>query len=167
MIEIRWSTAEDARALARLHARSWRNAYAGILPGLVIEQMVSRRGPAFWHRSSGVGRVLVLTLEGAVLGYATMGPDRRALRSGDRDAGEIYELYLAPEAQGIGLGRRLFDAARRELRAHGFRQLRVWALVGNETGCRFYRALAGTEWCRAHERIGDRDIEKIGFRWEL
>lgn len=166
MIEIRWSTAEDAQALARLHAASWRNAYAGILSRPSIERMVSHRGAAFWRRTSGAGRALVLTLDGAVLGYATMGFDRRAARTGDTDTGEIFELYLAPEAQGVGLGRRLFEAARGELSAYGLRRLRVWALAENEVGCRFYRALGGEEWSRTRERIGDREIEKVGFRWE-
>lgn len=166
MIEIRWSIAEDAEALARLHAASWHNAYAGILSRAVIARMVSHRGAGFWRRTSGAGRALVLTLDGTVLGYATMGVDRQAIRSGVRDTGEIFELYLAPEAQGVGLGRRLFEAARAELRAHGFARVRVWALAENEIGCRFYRALGGAERSHARERIGARELEKVGFHWE-
>lgn len=166
MIEIRWSTAEDAEALARLHAAAWRNAYAGILARPAIDRMISHRGPAAWRRTSGAGRALVLTLEGVVLGYATMGFDRRAARTGGAPEGEIFEIYLAPEAQGIGLGRRLFEAAAGELRAYGFRAFRVWALAENEIGCRFYRALGGLEDGRARERIGERMVEKVAFRWE-
>ncbi|TPE52111.1 GNAT family N-acetyltransferase [Amaricoccus solimangrovi] len=166
MIEIRWSTAEDAEPLARLHAASWRNAYAGILARPVIDRMISYRSAAFWRRTGGSGRALVLVLDGAVLGYATMGFDRRALRAGTRDTGEIFELYLAPEAQGIGLGRQLFEAARRELRAHGFRRLRVWALAENEIARRFYAGLGGHEEERAVERIGERDVEKVAFTWD-
>ena len=166
MIEIRWSTAEDAEALARLRAASWRNAYAGILSRPAIERMISYRGASYWRRTGTAGGALVITLDGTVLGYAMMGLDRRATEGGTRDAGEIFEIYLAPEAQGIGLGRRLFAAARAELRAAGFRRLRVWALAENEIGCRFYRALGGAERGRCRERIGEREIEKIGFHWE-
>jgi GNAT superfamily N-acetyltransferase len=165
VIEIRWSTAEDAETLARLRAASWRNAYAGILTRPAIEQMISYRGAAYWRRTSVAGRALVITLDETVLGYALMGFDRRATGAELRDTGEIFEIYLAPEAQGVGLGRKLFQAARAELRAAGLRRLRVWALGENEIGCRFYRALGGEEWSRGFERIGDRDIEKIGFRW--
>ena len=108
----------------------------------------------------------MLVLDGALLGYATMGFDRRAVRAGRNDLGEIFELYLAPEAQGIGLGRRLFEAARRELTRYGFRGLRIWALAENELGCRFYRALGGVEESRLRCRIGDREMEKIAFRWD-
>ncbi len=165
MIEIRWSRAEDAEALAKLRAASWRHAYAGILARPVIDQMVSHRGVSDWRRASAAGSALVLALDDAPLGYATMGLDRRALRSGQKGLGEIFELYFAPEAQGIGLGRRLFEAARRELATHGLRSLRVWALAENEGGCRFYRALGGTEEGRARSRIGDREMERIAFRW--
>lgn len=34
-------------------------------------------------------------------------------------SGEIFEIYLLPEYQGLGFGRRLFNAARQELAAHG------------------------------------------------
>ena len=48
----------------------------------------------------------------AVAGYANYGRNRaRSLHY----EGEIYELYLRPEFQGLGFGHRLFSAAKRDL----------------------------------------------------
>ena len=60
-------------------------------------------------------RALVLDCDDTLAGYATLGRSRAARRA--RPCGEIYELYLRPECQGCGLGRRLFAEARRELGA--------------------------------------------------
>ena len=54
----------------------------------------------------------MLDFADAVAGYASYGRNRMpALTYG----GEIFELYLTPEYQGVGLGRRMFAAAHREL----------------------------------------------------
>jgi len=59
-------------------------------------------------------------------------------------SGEIFELYLAPEYQGMGLGRRMFQAARGDLSAHGYHSFVVWALAGNERAVVFYEKLGGS-----------------------
>ncbi len=161
MEKTRWSSVEDSEAIALVHGDAWRHAYAGIIPGLSLERMVAARGPRWWIRMHGAGmRALVIESEGQVVGYATLGRSR-----GFHGAGEIYELYLEPRFQGLGLGRHLFTDARNHLRSHGLPSLHVWALADNEIGCRFYRALGGTPWARAPYRIGDRALDRIGFRW--
>jgi ribosomal protein S18 acetylase RimI-like enzyme len=164
MIGIRWSTAEDAEALAALHRAAWRNAYAGIIPGLALERMLARRGGGWWLRMHRLGaRALVLDFDGAIAGYATLGPSRGRDAGGSR--GEIYELYLRPECQGVGFGRRLFGAARERLGTAGLVRVRVWALADNAAACRFYSAMGGRECGRAEERIGGVALEKVGFAW--
>ena len=114
-------------------------------PGLTLERMIARRGPAWWSRMHGRGfRALVVDCDGTLAGYATLGRSRGA---GGRAFGEIYELYLRPEYQGCGLGRRLFAEARRKSwRRIGLDRLTVWALKReNEIACRFYRAMGGIE----------------------
>lgn len=160
-IETRWSTAEDADALAELQQAAWRGAYLGILPGPVIERMTSRRGPRWWRRLALVGApARVIALDGMLAGYATLGRDRRR-----RGAGEIYELYLRPECQGVGLGARLFRDARRQLETGGLPRLTVWTLSDNVGACRFYRALGGREAGRARETFDGAPVEKTAFAW--
>ena len=79
--------------------------------------------------------------------------------------GEIYELYLRPEFQGLGFGRRLFTATRRDLAQSGLRSLVVWALSDNDPAVEFYRALGGRAVARSSERIGDKTLDKVAFAW--
>lgn len=162
LVATRWSTETDSRALAEVHAVAWRYAYAGIIPGLTLERMIARRGPSWWWRMHDRGfRALVLDCDGAVVGYATLG---RVRTPADR-RGEIYELYLRPEVQGCGFGRRLFIDARARLREGGLDGLFVWALADNALACRFYRAMGGAEVARSRDRFCGMPLEKVGFGW--
>ena len=87
----------------------------------------------------------------SVVGYVSYGRNRvPALGYG----GEIFELYLAPECQGCGFGRRMFEAARKDLAGHGFSNLVVWALADNDRAVGFYRRLGGRVLRRARETFG-------------
>lgn len=76
--------------------------------------------------------------EGRFLGYAQVGPVKLPhpdCRPGD---GEVYQLYLLEEAQGLGLGRRLLETALDYLRIRrpGSVWLGVWS--GNLKAQAFY-----------------------------
>jgi GNAT superfamily N-acetyltransferase len=161
-IETRWSTMADDRGLADAHRAAWRYAYAGIIPGITLERMIARRGTGWWARMHDRGfRALVIDCDGTLAGYATLGRSRSPACPG----GEIYELYLRPECQGCGLGRRLFTRARRELASHGLQRLTVWALADNALACRFYAAMGGAEAARTQDRFCGVPLDKIGFAW--
>ena len=162
-IEVRPARREDVRALAEAHAEAWRGAYRGIIPAITLERMVSRRGEAYWRavtmRRQGL---LVLVFDGAVAGYAMLGRSRSAANA---RAGEIYELYLRPPYQGVGLGRHLFREARRTLESVGFRGLIVWALADNTAACAFYRRMGGRPTAEHVEHLGGANLAKIAFVW--
>ena len=79
--------------------------------------------------------------------------------------GEVYELYVKPEYQGIGLGTRLFLASRKELARFGFDSVVVWALADNDNACRFYHNAGGRKVARASERFGEVALTKIAYAW--
>ncbi len=49
--------------------------------------------------------------DGRLLGYAKVGPGKLPHAAMTKSAGELYQLYVRGEAQGLGLGRALLDAA--------------------------------------------------------
>ncbi len=164
LITIRDARESDAEAIAEVHDAAWRHAYRGIIPGRELERMIARRGPTWW-RSAIVrrSRLVVLDFDDAIGGYASYGRNRvPALAYG----GEIFELYIAPEFQGLGFGKRLFSAARKDLAEHGYASFLVWALAENEQALGFYRRLGGTIVRRAYERFGTEMRERVAFAFE-
>lgn len=164
LIEVRRAKPSDAVTIAATHDEAWRTAYRGIIPGAELEKLISRRGPAWWENAVRKGsRVSLLVFGERLAGYANYGRNRAKSLQYD---GEIYELYLRPEFQGLGFGRRLFTAARRDLAQSGLKSMVVWALSENDTAVEFYRALGGRAVARSSERFGARTLDKVAFGWQ-
>jgi len=161
VISIRAARPGDEAGIARVHDAAWREAYLGVIPGRDLERMIQRRGPAWWRRAIlGGTRLTVLDFDEAVAGYASYGRNRMPSLP---FSGEIFELYLSPEYQGAGLGRRMFQWARGDLAAHGYDSFVVWALAGNERAVHFYKRLGGQVVRRAPERFGPETRERVAF----
>jgi ribosomal protein S18 acetylase RimI-like enzyme len=164
LIEIRRAEAPDALALASIHNDAWRNAYQGIIPGPELDKLINRRGGKWWDGAIRQGsRISILTFGDTVAGYANYGRNRARSLIYD---GEIYELYLRPEFQGLGFGRRLFTAARRDLAQGEIRSLVVWALSDNDSAVEFYRALGGRPVARSCEKFGEKTLDKVAYAWQ-
>jgi ribosomal protein S18 acetylase RimI-like enzyme len=163
LIEIRRARAADAKAIADTHDEAWRNAYQGIIPGIELERLIWKRGAGWWQGAiRNRSRISLLAFGDTVAGYANYGANRARSLKFD---GEIYELYLRPEFQRLGFGRRLFNAARRDLAQGGRKSLVVWALADNEPAVAFYRALDGKVVARSSERFGDKTLDKVAYAW--
>ncbi|MEI8145260.1 MAG: GNAT family N-acetyltransferase [Alphaproteobacteria bacterium] len=161
--EIRLAKPADAALVAEVHDEAWRAAYRGLIPGMELEKLVLRRGPSWWETAIRKGnRIALLGFGDEVAGYANYGRNRARALSYD---GEIYELYLRPKFIGVGFGRKLFEAARRDLRLHGLDSAVVWALSDNEPAMGFYRSLGGKPIARSSESFGARSLDKTAFGW--
>ena len=163
LIEVRRAKLSDAQAVAATHDEAWRTTYRGIIPGPELDKLINRRGESWWSGAIRKGsRVSVLVFGEHVAGYANYGRNRARSLYYD---GEIYELYLRPEYQGLGFGRRLFTSARRDLAQGGMKSLVIWALSDNDPAVEFYRALGGRAVARSSERFGGRTLDKVAFAW--
>jgi ribosomal protein S18 acetylase RimI-like enzyme len=164
LIEIRRAKPSDAKAVASAHDEAWRTAYQGIIPGPELNKLINRRGETWWDGAIRKGsRVSILAFGEQIAGYANYGRNRARSLSYD---GEIYELYLRPEYQGLGFGRRLFTSARRDLAQSGMKSVVVWALSDNDPALEFYRALGGHAIARSSERFGDKVLDKVAYAWK-
>lgn len=163
LITFRPAAPSDAEAVAAIHDAAWRSTYQGIIPHLYLERMIVRRGPLWWQRQIKRGsKITLLVFDDVPQGYAAWGEARG---SWPWPAGEIFELYVSPVFQGVGLGTRLFSAARGELRRAGFERLVVWALKDNELACAFYEALGGVPVADVPERFGGVSLPRVAFAW--
>lgn len=151
---IREATLEDAEAVARIHVDAWRTSYAGIVPDSILAALSYDSRRRDWEKRVQVRETSVLVAErdGEVIAVGACGPNRSPL---DGYAGEIYELYVDPQAQGEGAGTQLFAALCERLREGGMERQALWVYADHHQGCAFYEKLGG-------ERIGERETEMAG-----
>lgn len=144
-VRIREATVADCAAVARVHVRSWRESFAGIVPQSFLDKMsVERRAEAFAGRfKDDAYRMFVAEVAGrGVVGFADFGEPREVIDGYD---GELYAIYLLPEFQRRGIGRRLF--------ARGVR-----FLVGRGKGSVYLLALAVSPYRSFYEKMGGRVV---------
>lgn len=162
-IDIRKAEPGDAAAIASVHHEAWEGAYSGIIPHGALNAMLSRRGARWWSNAiRRAASVLVVEIDGRIVGYATIGRNRARDLTQE---GEIYELYLRPEYQGVGLGTKLFRAARARLAAHGLKGMVVWALEDNEGAQSFYRGAGGRDVAEGVEIFDQKALKKVAYIW--
>lgn len=163
-IDIRRAEPRDADAIAEVHRQAWNGAYVGIIPHKALMAMVNRRGPQWWANAlRNATSILVIDIGGVIAGYATIGRSRAKQL---KPEGEIYELYLRPEYQGVGLGSRLFDAARQRLTEFGLKGMVVWALEDNDNAMSFYAGAGGNDIAEGAEVFDQKALRKVAFVWE-
>lgn len=162
-IEVRPAEPEDAAFIAEAHRASWEYAYAGLIPHRPLMKMIERRGETWWRKAvKGPATVLVADVGGTIAGYTTVGLNRaRALPQ----EGEVYEIYMRPEYQGIGLGYLLFGEARRLLKSLKCSGLVVWCLEDSDNAVRFFRSNGGIDAVEGVEEFDSVRLKKLGFIW--
>jgi L-amino acid N-acyltransferase YncA len=162
-ITIRAAHPSDARAIARLDVETWRTTYAGVLSADYLVGLSQRRREIGWlHAIAREPRDVRVAVdgEGEVLGFGSCGPNR-----GDPGfAGEVFTLYVAPDWQNRGIGRRLLISLFGRLVACGRRSAIIWVLRDNP-GRFFYARLGGREVRRKTIPVGGAAVEAAGYGW--
>ena len=162
-ITIRPARPADASGIARLDVETWRTTYAGVLSAAYLVGLSERRREAGWRSTilhePGNVRVAV-DARGEVQGFGSCGPNR-----GDPPfAGEVFTLYVAPDRQNRGIGRRLLVTLFRRLVALGRNSAIVWVLRDNPSRF-FYERLGGRPARRKAITVGGRSVEAVGYGW--
>lgn len=130
MIEARLAVPADAERIADIRIASWRDAYAHLLSAGFLERLEPRADGVRGAIESGRAQIVVVELDGDVVGFAIAGPPREP--DPPRDW-ELSLLYQYPRVHGTGTGQALLDAA------VGDRPAFLWVAEDNPRAHAFYR----------------------------
>jgi ribosomal protein S18 acetylase RimI-like enzyme len=156
----------DAAALGRVHVRSWRETYPGILPQAALNRMnaavhARRFANELIRAKPGQVTLIAESQDGAV-GYVS-----GSVLSGDARAAdaEVFTLYVLRAAQGVGVGRALLISAARVLQAEGAKSLMLFVLSRNEPARHFYERLGGEAFAEVASNGWGQGLTETAYRW--
>jgi ribosomal protein S18 acetylase RimI-like enzyme len=173
---IREANLEDAAGMAKVHVDTWRAAYQGIIAADFLAGLSYETAADGWQKAiqakTAVEAIFVACREppGAagnseqgIVGIVMGGPERS---QDPYYQAEIYCLYVLPEAQNRGLGRRLIAAsARRLVQQLQAKTLLVWVLAENPYR-QFYEALGGKQARQKSVPVGTQQLLDVGYGWD-
>jgi ribosomal protein S18 acetylase RimI-like enzyme len=162
-IEIRTARPEDAAPIARLDVETWQAAYAGILGTPYLAGLSAVRREAGWAQViSRAPRDVHVAVAGTgeIVGFGSCG----ACRGEPEFSGEIFTLYVAPDWQNQGIGRRLLRSMFVHLVAQGRRTVVIWVLRENPARF-FYQRLGGKEVRRKLLPFNGSQVPASGYGW--
>lgn len=136
---VRAATAADAPGLAQVFIGSWRANYIDIVEQPVLDRL-DETDIADWLStliaSPGSATWVAESPSGEILGFSRIGED-----PADSRRGHVYSLYVAPAAQGQGVGRALLEHDLAVMTAQGPRPVTLWVFERNVAARRLYVTL--------------------------
>jgi GNAT superfamily N-acetyltransferase len=137
-IVLREARPGDLDSVAALFLACWRVSYADVLPERVIAVFDEVGARALWQRTLETPRrgsvgIVAESASRGVVGIIRIGND-----PDESNVGHVFSLYVAPDAQGLGVGGQLLDEATRRLRDGGQTQATLWVFEANAAARAFY-----------------------------
>ncbi len=136
-ITYRDATADDIPAIDALFRTSFTETFAHLYKPADLATFLAQFTPAAWAEDLAAMRFHLAEQDGRLLGYAKLGAMALPAEHG-ADARELYQLYLAGEAKGSGVGQALMDWTIAAALAEGATELFLSVYVGNHRAKRFY-----------------------------
>lgn len=141
-IDLRRATLADAPLLSEIGSDTFVRAFGHLYPPEDLTAFLEgTHGVASWERklrNPDAAAWIALDAAGKPIGYASAGHCKLPVENLDPRAGELYQLYLLPEAQSMKLGPRLIERAFEWLGARGYAPLYIGVWSQNTGAQRFY-----------------------------
>ena len=141
-MEYRKSYPTDAYLLIQLKNDVWKDTYYDVLPNGILQYMKENKEEIINHLRDQImenNRIIVALEDNKIVGFIFYAKSQVDL---DDTAAEIREIFVLPRYQRKGIGRKLYQLAKRELRKLGYRTLIIsYPSVGNDKD--FFQCLGG------------------------
>ena len=162
-MEISIASYEDCWSLARLKRIVWETTYRGIYPDEKIDKYdVDLNENKFKNMIKEQSqRLFVILSDSKIIGYISCG---KIMRAFDKHTHDIGLLYLLKEYQGKGIGRQMFEFAKKELKNQGITEFIVSCNKYNIPAQQFYKKMGG-QIIKIDEDNKDKSIPQVKFQF--
>jgi GNAT superfamily N-acetyltransferase len=163
---LRPARTEDADAIAALHAESWRSAYRGLVPDVILGDTLDAERQTAWRdrfAAPNAGRRFTLM---AVSGDRLVG-FTCVLADADPPHGPLLDnLHVKPGWRGHGIGARLLHESRIWVREIAPGQpMHLWVIEDNAPARAFYDAQRGVPGDRRINLMAGIEVPAVRYTW--
>lgn len=164
----------DATTIAELQIRSIKEGYKDFADTQYLKDLPQEITPKKWQTWLSNSTVALIAFtdesENDALGFIAFGPIRTRLKE-DRGImpswpGEIYALYVAPEAWGTGAAPKLMKAATPIMRKNYWDKALLWVIDKNHRAVKFYEKMKGQRVGKQKVTIGGIETTEIAIGWK-
>ena len=163
---VRPAIPDDAEGIAKVHVKSWQEAYVGLLPQATLDRQSVPARMRWWSGQLQETRndrwtFVAIDPTAGVVGFVGGTHPPRAMFG---PAFKIPVLYVLPSHLRRGLGRGLRHALGTAMAQFGPGDVALWSLASNIPARKFYEAVGG----RLAAVLTERDhggAPLAGYRW--
>lgn len=168
---IRRAGLADAAALAQVHEATWRETYAGLMSGLLLNALTENARADAWRRilSGEAGEHLATTYvadrDGALVAFGSCGKQRNPDFAAAGYAGEFTAVYVLRTDQRRGLGTRLMTTMMNDLAERGLTGFTLWVPRDNIAARSLYEQLGGVLMGQRQDARDEGVLVEVAYGW--
>lgn len=168
--QVRVAAPSDGPGMSQVWAATIRVDYRGLVSDEVLERMVqgALRGGKYepWLAAPTPGTTILVAAEkgGVIVGYVVATPAEEP--HPPEFTGEIGAIYVLPDHQRQGIGRRLFSDVMRYLGGQGHSGVLLWTRE-NRMSRKFYEAMGGRVVDQRTKSTPSGEVPIVAYGWNL
>jgi GNAT superfamily N-acetyltransferase len=164
---VRPAIIDDAEGIAKVHVKSWQEAYIGLLPQHVLDRQSVPTRLRWWSSLLQEPRddrwtFVAIDPAAGIVGFAG---GERARPSMHGPAFKVPVLYVLQSHLRRGLGRGLMHALGQAMAQQGAGDVGLWSLASNKPARAFYERIGGRLISVQMERDRDGRRALAGYWW--
>ena len=165
-ITIRRAKAGDEGEIANIHINSWREAYRGLLPQTMLDELplTFKRRQTMWQKAIQENKSVIYVAQSnyGIIGFACFSETKEEFFKGYF---EVNAIYLLEKFKGKGIGFSLLKHGLQSALALGFSKAFCWVLEDNPT-IKFYEKSGAIYTGQEKlDEIGGKKVIEKAFAW--
>ena len=154
---VRATVGRDSKAISDLYAQVALETYQSLLGTDQLPPLGQDKRQAYWREAIEFAEPQVMAAMHGERIVGFVGFDRSRDEASRQTTGEITDIYVHPDFQGLGVGLSLWHSARQGLHDEGCIDVTLWMQARNKTALRFFE-LAGFK----REPGAEREVQVVG-----
>lgn len=132
---------EDIEQIVDINIKDWKKEYKGIIDDEILNNLNRQEKIKKWKNNFNKGNVVVAEENGNILGYCRY-DDNVVYENTDIDS-EIIAIYVDCDKLRNGIGRKLVEYVKNDLKNRNKTKMVIWCLEKNQNARKFYEKIGG------------------------